>query len=871
MRKKQNNIAKDLEDVAILSFTNCEGEFHILPFIIQYLFAYERLELRDIKHLEQMQDDIVIHQHLDNNSTRALTTCFDSNNPTDNLIKETVARTLNKLSYNIRLYNNVLAAMFALYDCLKVHHPCEIKKHLSISFSNTIKYFFNVTSACTYYKVEEDKFSFHELSKLMLLLLTKGKKRNYSILHKFAGSANFIEHLTDNICYHANFQEEYVDFLCLYQMFSIVTNKKTNLYHPGGLVGQHEKTDAIIIDDSYIEVTEFWSNIVSTIKNGQEGIFLAESDTLLEFKNSKLIKSLEGVDILSYVNHVIFLPKSLILVLVCKKKDTEDVILHDETYNRHIYTNKVLDNFNHQRNAIRLKKEEYQSHDFVFTLKHILSKRNTSDLKKESNHIIPLKDLLSPSKVVGPSILNPLGIESHDHNYSRFFPFYIVENDCVINIRDLETIRRYQHYVLLINSISKHRYQPKILCYNKFEGNISMDESAFNIALDKIDLNYLINEMNKKYFTDQIFPTYEKAFVELDWSYLQQCCIELPNGADTITPIERQKNLLNAERMDFINQVHNSYNYDIERILESGTQELPTKTKLLGGTYTIVDSIKDGGFGKIYKAIKKNEDGSTKVVALKEFFYKGLHKRDRESNDVIYIASANENIVKVRRNFFEEAQKISLFKDCPNIVKVFDVFDENNTSYYSMEYLDGKNLYDYVIQEKNGSLCEKEAIKIIRGVANALIKMHKVQMLHMDVNPNNIIVCKDGRVVLIDFGGSHGYTLLSKEGFSIAILNSPGYTPPEGLTNRVNDFAPTYDIYSLGATLKFMLSPSGESECSQMPGNYFECSVTDEQINNISKETMNCITKSLKYYPKDRPQTIEDFLAMLPFPLGIKR
>jgi hypothetical protein len=56
-----------------------------------------------------------------------------------------------------------------------------------------------------------------------------------------------------------------------------------------------------------------------------------------------------------------------------------------------------------------------------------------------------------------------------------------------------------------------------------------------------------------------------------------------------------------------------------------------------------------------------------------------------------------------------------------------------------------------------------------------------------------------------------------------------------------------------------------------MPGNYFECSVTDEQINNISKETMNCITKSLKYYPKDRPQTIEDFLAMLPFPLGIKR
>lgn len=858
--QKKSSIIDNLYKVIVSSMHGCEGEFQTLPFIITYLYAHDRLTLKKVKTLAEIQEDIVIYQYAKKNSIQVLTSRLDRANPTDNLIKETIIRTIENLSKK-ESKDNIHDSMFELYDSLKECRPHQIKEYIGSLFSLTLKLYFNVTDISNYYQLGRDKKSFHELSRLMLLLLTQDKKSNYSILHKNAGSANFVEHLADNITYYAQFDEKYRDFQCLYQMLTIVKDKKANLCFEENSI----QTDAVIYDDIiHTDTRQFWNLVVRTVKNKQEGIFLAESDVLFEFKNTELTKALKGIDILSYVSHVIFLPKGLILILVCKKKNTEDVILLDETRFTKILSDSILNDFKNQRNTIRLEKQEYLSRDFTFALNDILGKKATSLLKKETSHIIPLKELLCPSNIVCTNILDLVGIDSHDYNYSGFYPFYIIENDHIINVRDIETIKKYKHHVLLFNVIEKHMYQPKVLCFNKFDGSISMDELAFNIKEDQIDLNYLVNEMNKKYFIDQLFPTNIKLFEQIKWEHLQECCIKMPVGGDTITPIERQRLFFNADKMDFINQNLNSYNYNIERILRSGTEELSAQTTLLNDTYTIIGSIKNGGFGKTYKAIKKNDDGTTTLVAIKEFFYNGLHKRDCDSNDVIYLANVNDDIVKVRKDFFNEASKIRTFANCPNIVRVIDVFDENNTSYYSMEYLDGENLYDYVTTKVGGRLCEKEALTIIRGIANALTEMHKVEMLHMDVKPNNVVVCKDGRIVLIDFGGSRNYKLSSDEGHTIAALNSPGYTPPEGLINRIPAFKPTYDIYSLGATLNFMLTGEGDSENSQIINNKNRESSVNNLPDSVSSETQQCITKSLNYSPVNRPQSIEDFLALLP-------
>lgn len=106
------------------------------------------------------------------------------------------------------------------------------------------------------------------------------------------------------------------------------------------------------------------------------------------------------------------------------------------------------------------------------------------------------------------------------------------------------------------------------------------------------------------------------------------------------------------------------------------------------------------------------------------------------------------------RNFMTEAMKIKELHS-ENIIKVFDVFDENNTCYYTMEYIDGNSLHDNVKNKKSKRLSEDEAIKIIRKVANALSEMHNKDIYHLDVKPENIMIAKDGRVVLIDFGAAH--------------------------------------------------------------------------------------------------------------------
>ena len=201
----------------------------------------------------------------------------------------------------------------------------------------------------------------------------------------------------------------------------------------------------------------------------------------------------------------------------------------------------------------------------------------------------------------------------------------------------------------------------------------------------------------------------------------------------------------------------------------------------------------------------------------------------------------------------------------PNIVKVIDFIEANNTFYYVMEYVDGEDMNSYL---KNHHLSEDEAIAIIQDVANALKYMHEEQhMLHLALKPGNIMRRKsDGHIFLIDFGLSKHYGENGNPDTSTTIgLGTEGFAPLEQgtRTNGRNDFLPTIDIYALGATLFKLLTGSTPPSASDVLGN--EDIIPDElRANGISQTVIDVVVEAMRPVAKKRIQTVRDFIERLP-------
>lgn len=151
-------------------------------------------------------------------------------------------------------------------------------------------------------------------------------------------------------------------------------------------------------------------------------------------------------------------------------------------------------------------------------------------------------------------------------------------------------------------------------------------------------------------------------------------------------------------------------------------------TLLQGGKYKIIHFISAGGFGNTYEAelcmIHKR-------VAIKEFFVKNFCNRDSETSQVSVSTSSNQQLVnKLKQKFVDEAASIWQFNH-PNIVRVTDVFEENGTAYYVMDYIDGISLHGML--KRDGAMTEEKALKYIKQVAGALTYVHGQNRLHLDI------------------------------------------------------------------------------------------------------------------------------------------
>ena len=289
--------------------------------------------------------------------------------------------------------------------------------------------------------------------------------------------------------------------------------------------------------------------------------------------------------------------------------------------------------------------------------------------------------------------------------------------------------------------------------------------------------------------------------------------------------------------------------------------------ELLNGKYTIIRMLSHGGFGVTYLAHHNPLDID---VCIKEFFPKDYCNRDAFSYEVTVSTSGNVGTVEnFMRKFIKEAKSIAR-QHHEGIIKILDIFEENGTAYYVMDYIDGQSLKQLV--ETRGPLPLDEALGYFRQAAEALGYLHGRNMNHLDVKPANMMVDHSGKLTLIDFGLSKHYGDDGRETTMTPMCISRGYSPKEQYLNGgVSYFSPAADIYALGATLYYLLTGQNPPEAVDTPLKklVFPASVPE----NVRA----AIRHAMQYEPEDRTPSTAAFLdeiagpaAAAPRPSAIK-
>lgn len=284
---------------------------------------------------------------------------------------------------------------------------------------------------------------------------------------------------------------------------------------------------------------------------------------------------------------------------------------------------------------------------------------------------------------------------------------------------------------------------------------------------------------------------------------------------------------------------------------------------LRDGRYTIKRLLGKGSFGITYLATAKvqvagalGEMEAEIQVAIKEFFMGEVNSRSGDGSSVE--GSGSGAFGYYRSKFRREAENLSSISH-PNIVKVMDVFDENGTTYYVMQYIAGENLDEYIT--RRGKLSEQESIEILTQVGAALSAMHRNNMLHLDLKPRNIMRREDGCCFLIDFGLSKQFTNDGEPESSTSIgLGTAGYAPIEQAQYKSEGALPvTLDVYALGATLYKMLSGRRPAVASDILNNGFD---RKELLSaGVSMHVVDLVEKAMMPQRAARFATIADMVA----------
>jgi Leucine-rich repeat (LRR) protein/tRNA A-37 threonylcarbamoyl transferase component Bud32 len=286
-----------------------------------------------------------------------------------------------------------------------------------------------------------------------------------------------------------------------------------------------------------------------------------------------------------------------------------------------------------------------------------------------------------------------------------------------------------------------------------------------------------------------------------------------------------------------------------DKMMKNEMNLLPAGT-LVADRYEILEVIGQGGFGITYKAYDSVLDVP---VAIKEYYPSGIASRYHEQSlDVQVGGSENRRLFEEgKKKFLEEARILARFSEDPNVVGVRNFFEDNQTVYIVMQYLQGESLKEYI--EKNGKISFDEAYRLLRPVMQSLGRIHAAGLIHRDISPSNLIRMRTGKVKLIDFGTAREYSTDGDK--SLSIVLKPGYAPAEQYQTHGLQ-GPWTDVYALCASIyKLITEITPENSLNRMVND--EVRLPSECGAEISAAQEEVLMQGLAVRESDRIRSME--------------
>jgi serine/threonine protein kinase len=265
--------------------------------------------------------------------------------------------------------------------------------------------------------------------------------------------------------------------------------------------------------------------------------------------------------------------------------------------------------------------------------------------------------------------------------------------------------------------------------------------------------------------------------------------------------------------------------------------------------YRIEQVLGIGGFGVTYLA---RDEQLGKLFAIKEYFPADFAARDK-GKTVRAKADSVDNFLWGKERFLEEARVLARFQH-PNIVGISRIFDANGTAYIVQEYQSGRSFKEWV-SELESPPSQVELDLLVSPILSALEVIHRNDVLHRDIAPDNIYIRDDGSPVLLDFGSAREAVAQRTKTMS-AVVKS-GYSPPEQYSTKGKSQGAWSDIYALAATLYWAVTGKAPEEATDRILEDDLVPATKAAKGAYRTSFLEAIDHALKLSPSERPRSIE--------------
>ena len=283
---------------------------------------------------------------------------------------------------------------------------------------------------------------------------------------------------------------------------------------------------------------------------------------------------------------------------------------------------------------------------------------------------------------------------------------------------------------------------------------------------------------------------------------------------------------------------------------QKNTFSLPPQT-ILYGKYLVGRVLGQGGFGITYIGW---DIALERKVAIKEYYPSGQVSRVPGTKSLIW--SESDPAVAARQDglemFLKEARKMSKVDDIPGVVRVRDLFRENDTAYIVMDFVEGETLKARL--KRTGPMSWNQAKEIFQPAIRAMEQVHKAGLIHRDLSPDNIMLLPDGSVKILDLGAAKDLNV--NQGASSMQVAKGGFSPYEQYSQRGGS-GPWTDVYAMAATIYFTLT-------GKIPPIAIDRAEDDTiswnlpRLDTLPRQALEALKKAMVVSAKKRTQSMEE-------------